>query len=230
MLHTILHFLAALASFGAIPGLEHAQTAIAPLLLAGGMAGASLVGGLIGNRRSKEEKAAQANLNDFANYNAGQARLYGSYAGTDRASYLDSINSFDPASYLKGETSAVSADIQDALNQGQGQRNRSNAARGFYGGALGTGNLNRQIASYTGREAARLSTTAGTMQMQKMGMYGNLYGMDSANASGAQNTALDLYAGNRDYEAQRRAANNATWQNALGMGGSMYGMAKGYGG
>jgi len=194
-----------------------------PLLaIAGGVAAGSLLGGLFGNRRGKEETNAAKRLRMATDSEQGRSGQLTGQSDYMRGQYLDRLQKFDAHEALAGETEAVGADITEDFNASQLQRRQGLNNRGFYGANLGTGHLNREVASRIGRESARLSTRAAEMDQRNTDRFGDMYGMDVNREEGSRDRYLDLLSGGRDYEMGRRQERSNIYTGAFGAGARTY--------
>jgi hypothetical protein len=167
--------------------------------------GASLVGGLIGNRaasraaRAQREGAAQAQ-----GYLSSAAQGFSPYtqAGEQNLNRLNQLMGGDYSGFTSGP------DYQAAYRQGLQALDRSAAARGsMYSGGADADRMSfaSDLASQTlGQYRNALSGLAG-MGLQAQGQVADIYGQQAGIASGLGNAM-----------AQNQAARGQNWQNMLG--------------
>lgn len=180
-------------------------------------AGVSLVGGILGGRRSGAEKAADRAMryatSDQERRTSGydtDARRMGRTAEGSRNTYLDALMGFDPGEYASTTAGALFDEFGETAERAEAGREVALNRRGFLGSGVGTGQMNRELATRLARELAGLSMQTAGLEQGRISGLGSVAGLDQgryqydrAVAEDSRNTYLDMLAGNRDRAVDR---------------------------
>lgn len=163
------------------------------------------LGSGLGLAASDEEIAAQKRMKQAGFEQARRRGRVAEQVDESRGAYRERLDSFDPQSYMKEAAGAVGSELYEQLGQVDAARRRGHNARGLMPGSpMGMGNQSRDFNTRLARATAGLAMQAGQMEQGKIDRYGDLHSEDRGYEEQGHQTYLDLLAGDRDYEGQRR--------------------------
>lgn len=188
--------------------------AIAPLLVGAGInLGSKLLGGMFG----KKKKASRDPMEAAAADEMARSGRYEAQANESRTRYLSQLDSYDPGAYAREQAGAITDEFGEDYANAEAGRRTGLARRGFYGGSVGRGMLNKQLSTRLARDLSGLAMQTAQMKQGQIDRYGNVYEGDRQAGMYSHGQYLDLLAGNRDAQIDKR---NATWGGVTGVLGA----------
>lgn len=158
----------------------------------------------LGFTANDDQKRAEAQMRSAAGEQRGRRRELDENAGATRSRYLELLEGFDPSSYMETAARGVGEELHEGMVDTMSDNSQALNARGFFGSRLNTAQISKDFSNRLSRALAQLSMSAGHMEQNRIGMMGDQGRQDANRADYTRETELDLYAGERDSEQQKR--------------------------